>query len=224
VGEADFCFVTHSRDIESDISARPLGLILGEIDIAFQNMPNDSSTRNQFCYLLLAAMDVIVTVRKLITEAVGVTFNFSRPPSTNVIDRSEGLFWGLVYRKRDGEAMILSSFVGFANLCPSCCSCRVVRRLEQRRILALERLGRAAAPALSHGLRHGIGEDVLLPVLHSVEDGSCHGPRRGLRDVEASGHIGVHGPGQDGMNAHAPSGKEGTQRLRQRERGSLEIE
>ena len=89
--EADFCFVTDSGDIESDIGARPLGLILGEIDIAFQNMPNDSFTRNQFCYLLLATMNVLITIRKLLTESVSVTFNFTRPPCTDVIDGGEGL-------------------------------------------------------------------------------------------------------------------------------------
>src|SRR5713226_8751847 len=91
----------------------------------------------------------------------------------------------------------------------------------ERRELALERLGRTAAPALGHGLRHGIGEDVLLPVLHSVEDGSRDGLRRGLRYVEAPGHVGVGGAGQDGMNPHAPSGQKSAQRLRQVERGRL---
>src|SRR5713226_4359591 len=91
----------------------------------------------------------------------------------------------------------------------------------ERRELALERLGRTAAPALGHGLRHGIGEDVLLPVLHSVEDGSRDGLRRGLRYVEAPGHVGVGGAGQDGMNPHAPSGQKSAQRLRHVERGRL---
>src|SRR6266568_695192 len=54
-------------------------------------------------------------------------------------------------------------------------------RCYERRTLALERLGRTAQPALGHGLRHGIGEDVLLTLLHSVEDGSRDGFRRGLR-------------------------------------------
>src|SRR5260370_40379501 len=51
----------------------------------------------------------------------------------------------------------------------------------------------------------GSGEDVLIPFLHSVEDGSRNGLRRGLRYVEASGHIRVHRAGQDGMYPHAPS-------------------
>src|SRR5713226_8258417 len=89
----------------------------------------------------------------------------------------------------------------------------------ERRELALERLGRTAAPALGHGLRHGIGEDVLLPVLHSVEDGSRDGLRRSLRYVEAPSHVGVGGAGEDGMNPHAPSGQKGPQRLGQVERG-----
>src|SRR6266508_6992450 len=84
---------------------------------------------------------------------------------------------------------------------------------QERRILALERLGHTAAPAVRHGLRHGIGEDVLLLVLHSVEDASRDGLRRGLRYVEASGHVRVHGAEHDRMYAHAPSCQMGTQRL-----------
>jgi hypothetical protein len=36
-------------------------------------------------------------------------------------------------------------------------------------------------------------EDVLLPFFHSVEDGSRSGLRRGLRYLDVSGHIRVHG-------------------------------
>src|SRR5262245_15117750 len=85
---------------------------------------------------------------------------------------------------------------------------------HERRILALKRLGGAAAPALRHGLCHGIGEDVLLTFLHPVEDGSRNGLRRGLRDVVASGHIRVHGAEQGRVNPHALSGQKGAQRLR----------
>src|SRR6266446_4654549 len=49
------------------------------------------------------------------------------------------------------------------------------------------------------------GEDVLLLVLHSIEDGPRNGLRRGLRYVEASGRICVHGSCQDGVNALALS-------------------
>src|ERR1700687_54261 len=48
-------------------------------------------------------MDVFVSIRKLITEFLGAAFNLSRPPSTNVIDGSEGFFRSLVYRKGSGE-------------------------------------------------------------------------------------------------------------------------
>src|SRR5918994_3996221 len=54
--------------------------------------------------------------------------------------------------------------------------------LNERRVLALELLGRAGAPALGHHLRHRVGEDLLLVVLHSVEDGAGNGLRRGLGD------------------------------------------
>src|SRR6266853_3043988 len=55
-------------------------------------------------------MDVFVTIRKLIAEFVGATFNFSWPPSTNIIDGSEGFFRSLVYRKGSGEILIIHRF------------------------------------------------------------------------------------------------------------------
>jgi hypothetical protein len=60
----------------------------------------------------------------------------------------------------------------------------LIGRLYERRTLALERLGRTAAPAVSDGLRHGIGEDVLLTFVHRVEDGPRDGLRGGLGDVQ----------------------------------------
>src|ERR671923_30282 len=43
----------------------------------------------------------------------------------------------------------------------SACSLMWSRRLQNGRALALERLGRARAPALGEGLGHRVGEDVL---------------------------------------------------------------
>src|ERR1700687_4509548 len=51
-----------------------------------------------------------VTIRKLITEFVGATFNFSRPPSTNIINGSERFFRSLVYCKGSGEILIIHRF------------------------------------------------------------------------------------------------------------------
>jgi hypothetical protein len=69
----------------------------------------------------------------------------------------------------------------------------------ERRKLTLECLGRTAAPALRHGLRHRTGEDVLFPDFHSVEDGPRNGLRRGLRYVKGSRHLRVNRAGQDRM-------------------------
>src|SRR5262245_1322861 len=81
--------------------------------------------------------------------------------------------------------------------------------LQNRRIplhetgeLALERLDHASAPALGHGLGHGIREDVLLPFLQAIEDATRRGLGRGLRNLEASIHISVDGAQEDGMDRH----------------------
>src|SRR5581483_6757986 len=56
-------------------------------------------------------------------------------------------------------------------------SCRVRRPVDEGRKLASERLDRTAAPALGQRLRHGVREDLLLVVLHAVEDGAGDGLR-----------------------------------------------
>src|SRR5262249_14505656 len=48
--------------------------------------------------------------------------------------------------------------------------------LTERRKLALECLGRTAAPAFRNGLRHGIGEDLLLPSSRRWGRRGRHGP------------------------------------------------
>src|ERR1035438_7061770 len=86
--------------------------------------------------------------------------------------------------------------------------CRDGLRCCERGVLALEGLDRAAAPAFGQGLRRGIGEDVFLSVLHAVEDGSRDRFGGGLGYVEAPGHIGVGGAGQDRMHPDARSGEQ----------------
>src|SRR5437870_6544132 len=74
------------------------------------------------------------------------------------------------------------------------------RCLDEGRILVGQRLRHTPAPALGQDLRRGIGEDLLVALLHSVEDGSCNSLWRGLRNFEATGHVSVCGSGQDGVD------------------------
>ena len=63
-------------------------------------------------------MDVFITIGKLIPEFVGAAFNLSGPPSTNVVDGSEGFLRSLVYRKGSGEILILHVFsLSFGRRC-----------------------------------------------------------------------------------------------------------
>src|SRR5580658_5258635 len=70
-------------------------------------------------------------------------------------------------------------------------------------VLTLERLGYASAPALRDGLRRWIREDVLFTILQPIEDAHCDGFRRGLRYLEASGHVGVNRAKKDAVDRHA---------------------
>src|SRR6185437_6951238 len=89
------------------------------------------------------------------------------------------------------------------------------------RELPLECFRHTTAPAFCDRRRHGIGEDVLLASFHAVEDGACDRFRRGLRNVEAAGHVGVHRTRKDAMDAYASPGPERAQRLCQRKRRRL---
>jgi hypothetical protein len=64
--------------------------------------------------------------------------------------------------------MTRSSLLSIASLGTS----SKIRRalLHESRVLALERLGYASAPAVRHGLGRGIGEDIFFPFLQPIED------------------------------------------------------
>ncbi len=78
--------------------------------------------------------------------------------------------------------------------------------LQERSVLALKRLGRPRVPAVGEGQGQGIGEDVLLALADPVEDALRDGLGRSLRDVEGADHVGVHRPGQHGVDPHPLSG------------------
>src|SRR2546425_360646 len=76
---------------------------------------------------------------------------------------------------------------------------------DENRDLAFEGLDYAVAPTLGDGLGHWIRENLLFAFFHAIEDGHRDGLGRGLREIDASGHIGVDRSGQNGMNGHARS-------------------
>jgi len=89
---------------------------------------------------------------------------------------------------------------------------RVLRRcLDESRKLALERLGRARAPCLSDGLGRRIGEDLLFPSLHSIENARCRRLWRGFRYLKTAVHIGVDGAENDGMDHYFLAGQDCSQ-------------
>src|ERR1700676_4878366 len=101
-------------------------------------------------------MDIFVPIRKLITEFVGATFNFPRPPSTNIIDGSEGFFRGLVYREGSGEILNIHGSLPFRGW-----SSGVLRPHEPRTFEAAER---------SHRGLHGAATVAAPPVNGCLRD------------------------------------------------------
>jgi hypothetical protein len=105
VRETDLRFVSFLGDIENNVRAGPFAFGAHESKLAVQNVPNDSFARNQFCDLLFGVMRIFVTVCELGAEFVAVALNFSRPPSTNIVDGSEDLCRRFVYRNSGSEVL-----------------------------------------------------------------------------------------------------------------------
>ncbi len=64
-------------DLKDNVSAVPLGLVFDEVNFCVQDMPYDFLRWQQFRDLLGTAVNVPVAIRKLSTEFVGTTVNFS---------------------------------------------------------------------------------------------------------------------------------------------------
>ncbi len=77
MGEAQFSLRALPLDLEDDVSAVPFGLVLNEIDVAVHDVPDDFLVWHQLGDLLGGAVQVLVSIRKLDTEFVGATVNFS---------------------------------------------------------------------------------------------------------------------------------------------------
>jgi hypothetical protein len=80
-----------------------------------------SLARNEFIDLLCGTVHIFVSVGELCAELVRVALDLARPPSTNIVDRIEGLLGRLVYRKARGEIfrfheLFLSSLVALLSL------------------------------------------------------------------------------------------------------------
>jgi hypothetical protein len=79
-------------------------------------MPHDFLAWHELSDLLGRVVKVFVAVRKLGTEFVGSTGNFSGPPPTNVVDGVKDLFGRLGYRKGRGVILIFHDFIQFRGL------------------------------------------------------------------------------------------------------------
>jgi hypothetical protein len=116
VGEAELGLAVLSGDLEDDVRALPLGLVVDEADVTVHDVPNDSLARHPFGDLLGGAVQVFVAVRELGTELVRAAVDFPRPPSANVVDGLEDFFGRLVDGERRGEISIAHDVPPFLRL------------------------------------------------------------------------------------------------------------
>ena len=77
MGESDLRLIALWGHIESDVGARPLGLVFGEVQVAVQDVPDDSLARDEPGDLLLGVVDVLVSIGPHVTEFVGAALDLS---------------------------------------------------------------------------------------------------------------------------------------------------
>jgi hypothetical protein len=75
VGEPDLRTIAVPGDIERDVGARPLGLVVGEVQKTVQDVPDDSVTGDELCDLLLGVVDVLEPIGPHVTELVGAALD-----------------------------------------------------------------------------------------------------------------------------------------------------
>ena len=115
MSETDFRFTTFPSNFKNNLCVLPLGSVFGEIEVVVHNKPYDSFAREELSYFHFAAMDVFVMIDELSAEFVGSTFNFLRPPATDIGDGVEDFFRALLYRKCSGEILVCHDFRSNAN-------------------------------------------------------------------------------------------------------------
>ena len=94
--EVDLGLLALGLDVEGDVSARPLGRVADEAEVAVEHVPGDPPTGDQFGDPLGAAVLVLVAVGELVAELVGAALDISCPPAADVVDGGEDLVRGLV--------------------------------------------------------------------------------------------------------------------------------
>jgi hypothetical protein len=98
VRESDLSLSAFLGDFECNLCPLPFALVIYEIDGAVCYEPGDPPPGKKLCYPLFRVMVRVVTVGELVIEFGGSPFDsrLPRPPSANVVDRSERLFRCLV--------------------------------------------------------------------------------------------------------------------------------
>src|SRR5512135_1496108 len=78
-------------NLEHDVRALPLGLVVDEVEAGIRDVPDHPFARHQVSDLLRTAVDVLVAVGELGAETVGTAGDLSRPPRPHVVDGGEDL-------------------------------------------------------------------------------------------------------------------------------------
>src|SRR5262245_3418287 len=77
VRKAEFGLAVLPVDLEDDVGTVPLGPVFDKVDVAVHDVPDDSFAWHPFGNPLRGVMDVLVAVRELGAELVGISVNFS---------------------------------------------------------------------------------------------------------------------------------------------------
>ena len=104
--ETELSLAAFLFNFKNNIRIVPFGLVLDEVKVIMQNMPNNFLVRHMFGNFDRTAMDIFEVVIVHRTGFVRVTVNFFRPPCTNIIDSSKNFRRALVYSKGRGVIFV----------------------------------------------------------------------------------------------------------------------
>src|SRR5919204_4032227 len=89
VREADFGLIALRADFEPDLRPDPFGLVHNEAHVVLDDLPHHLLVRHQLDHPELRIVDVLDSIRELVSGVGVAAFDVFPPPSTNVVDSIE---------------------------------------------------------------------------------------------------------------------------------------
>jgi len=116
VGEAHFCLLPFLSDPEDHLCVYPFALVLCEVEMVVQDVPDYLLFRDELDDLDPASMDVLIMIVVYAVELVGDALYIFGPPCTGIVDGGEYFPGSLVYQEGGGEILLFHDLLFWVNV------------------------------------------------------------------------------------------------------------